>query len=93
MLLCAFAIICIKVLIRAEHLDKWGFGLEQIKIEVDEDLPNFFSVVRFTAADEVLEEEKNCQENFGFLINDPDTIESLGKIIMPKKACQGTPWY
>jgi hypothetical protein len=93
MLFCAFAIICFKVIIRAEYLDKWGFGLEQIKIEVDEDLPNFFSVVRFTAADEVLEEEKNCQDNLGFLINDPDTIESLEKIIMPKKACQGTPWY
>jgi hypothetical protein len=27
------------------------------------------------------------------LINDPDTIDSLKGIIMPKKACQGTPWY
>ena len=61
--------------------------MESVKIEVDEDLPNFFSVIRFAAADEILEEEKNCQDNFGFLINDPDTIDSLNKIVMPKKYC------
>jgi hypothetical protein len=93
MLFAAFVIICIKVFVPAKYLDLWGFGMENIKIEVDEDLPNFFSVVRFTAADEVLLEETNCQKNFGFMINDPDTIDSLKNIIMPKKACQGTPWY
>ena len=93
MLFAAFLIIMMKVFIPNEILDYFGFGMESQKIEVDENLPNFFSVVRFTASDEVIEEEKNCQTNLGFLINDPDTIESLKKIKMPKKACQGTPWY
>lgn len=70
-----------------EYLSMWGFGMESQKIEVDEDLPNFFSVVKFSSADEVLMEEKNVQKNFGFLINDPDTIKSLENIKMPKKAC------
>ena len=93
MLVAAFAIICIKVLTPHEYLMKLGFGMESQKIEVDEDLPNFFKVVKFSAADEVLAEEQNMQTNFGMLINDPDTIDSLKGIIMPKKACQGTPWY
>jgi len=93
MLLAASVIICIKVLTPHEYLMRLGFGMESQKIEVDEDLPNFFKVVKFTAADEVLAEEVNMQNNFGILINDPDTITSLKEIIMPKKACQGTPWY
>tara|TARA_B110000285_G_scaffold234791_1_gene313040 strand:- start:687 stop:1007 length:321 start_codon:yes stop_codon:yes gene_type:complete len=87
MLFAAFVIICVKLLVPAEILDHMGYGMENVKIEVDEDLPNFFSVIKFTAADEVLEEEDNVQKTLGFLINDPDTISSLKKIIMPKKAC------
>jgi len=93
MLLAAFLIIIMKVVTPHHLLARWGFGMESQKIEVDEDLPNFFSVIKFTAADEILDEEVNFQNNFGILINDPDTITSLKKIIMPKKACQGTPWY
>lgn len=33
------------------------------------------------------------QENFGIIINDPDTIERIDKTVQPKKSCQGTPWY
>lgn len=93
MLIAAFMIIIMKVATPHHLLAAWGFGMESQKIEVDEDLPNFFSVIKFTAADEILDEEENFQNNFGILINDPDTITSLKKIIMPKKACQGTPWY
>ena len=57
MLFAAFVIICVKLIVPAEILDKMGYGMENVKIEVDEDLPNFFSVIKFTAADEVLDEE------------------------------------
>jgi hypothetical protein len=33
------------------------------------------------------------QNNFGFLIQDPDTIEELEKVEYPKQSMQGTPWY
>lgn len=33
------------------------------------------------------------QDNYGLLINDPDTIKLLDETCQPKKACQGTPWY
>ena len=49
-------------------------------------MPNFFHVIKFSACDEILLEEENMRENFGFLVNDPDTIEKLEKAKMPKKA-------
>lgn len=33
------------------------------------------------------------QNKFGFLVNDPDTIKNLESVEVPKKSCQGTPWY
>lgn len=55
-------------------------------IEVDEDLPNFFEAVRLTAADELIKENENMRDKFGFEPNDPDTIDKLQKTKIPKKA-------
>lgn len=55
-------------------------------IEVDEDLPNFFKCVKLSQCDELVEEQKNMAENFGFIHNDPDTINELGKAMVPKKS-------
>ena len=33
------------------------------------------------------------KNNFGFIHNDPDTVEALQGLSMPEKACQGSPWY
>jgi len=33
------------------------------------------------------------KKNYGFMPNDPDTIEELDKVAVPRKAMQGTPWY
>ena len=54
-----------------------GFSLQKKEIEVDEDLPNFFKTILLSQADEIVNEEKNIQEFYGFLINDPDTVEIL----------------
>ena len=71
----------------------WGYGLSDGEINVDEDLPNFFNCVKLSHADELIKENENMKENFGFEYNDPDTIEILDATKIPKKACQGTPWY
>jgi hypothetical protein len=34
-------------------------------IEVDEDLPNFFKVIKLSQADEIVLEEENMKGNFG----------------------------
>jgi hypothetical protein len=61
--------------------------------EVDEDLPNFFESITLGQADMMVNEEHHCQNHFGILVNDPDTVERLDETEVPEKAIQGTPWY
>jgi len=70
----------------ADQLQRWGFSLQEKEIEVDEDLPNFFKSVRLSQADEVLKEEANMREKYGFSYTDQDTVEYLEKATIPKKA-------
>lgn len=68
-------------------LNKFGYGMQAKEIQVDEDLPPFYNCVKLSQADEVIAEEANMQNNFGILINDPDTISALEKVEVPKKSC------
>ena len=36
-----------------------GFSLQEKEIQVDEDLPNFFTTILLSQADEIVNEEKN----------------------------------
>jgi len=63
------------------------------EIQVDEDLPNFFTSIKLSQADEVVLEYQNLRRNYGIEINDPKVVETLDATTMPKKAIQGTAWY
>lgn len=63
------------------------------EIEVDEDLPNFYDTIKLSMADEIIAENENMIEKYGFEPNDPDTIDRLKISSMPKRPMQGTPWY
>lgn len=76
-----------------DKLAEWGFGMADTEIAVDEDLPNFFKSVKLSQADELIAENTNMMQNYGFEPNDPDTIKVLDSTVVPKKAIQGTPWY
>lgn len=67
-----------------ESLTAIGYGMQRKEIEVDEDLPPFFEAIRLSQADEIIAEEENMQNNFGFLVNDPDIIMELEKVLYPK---------
>jgi hypothetical protein len=43
-----------------------GFSLQSQEINVDEDLPNFFDTIGLGPADELVIEENNMMEIFGF---------------------------
>jgi hypothetical protein len=49
-------------------------------------LPNFFKSVRLSQANEVITEETNMRNNYGFSYTDEDTIEELEKSSIPKMA-------
>ena len=55
-------------------------------IIVDEDLPNFFSAIKLSQADEVVLESRNCKRNYGIEIQDPRVVKILDETTMPKKA-------
>ena len=74
----------IEILFR-RYLLKFGLNFEYSTMIVDEDLPNFFKAVKLSSAKELILENENMKVNFGFEITDPDTIEGLKLISMPKK--------
>jgi hypothetical protein len=67
-------------------LIKYGMMVSELEYSVDEDLPNFFESIKKSSALELVDENKNMMENFGFETTDPDTVEGLSSIIMPFKA-------
>ena len=74
-------------------LIRLGVDIKMKEMLVDEDLPNFFTSLKLSSTQELVKENENMKRNFGFETTDPDTIEALLKISMPKKMMQGTPWY
>jgi hypothetical protein len=52
------ALIVVQIVIPSELLLKWGFTMSQDELEVDEDLPNFFTALLLTEADKIIMENK-----------------------------------
>ena len=96
MLIMAFAAVFLVLFIKFcpyEIRSKLGFSLQKKEIKVDEDLPDFFDTILLSCADELVNEEQNCIENFGVQFNDPDTVKILDEAKQPRKSMLGTPWY
>jgi hypothetical protein len=53
-------------------------------IDVNEDNPNYFKALKLNQADELISENENMQENYGFEMIDPDTIRELKNGCVPK---------
>lgn len=91
-LTCAILIV-VQVVIPKELLLKWGFTMSQEEMEVDEDLPNFFTALLLSESEKVLAENKQMMEEFGFELSESWLIEKLDNTKWPEKSIQGTPWY
>lgn len=65
---CSVAILMIFATIPEETRREWGFTLKSEPIKVDEDLPNFFTAIKFVEADRLIEENKMMQKRYGFEI-------------------------
>lgn len=74
-------------------LKAWGFSFGGVKINVDENLPNFFKAIKLPQADWMIMEDKNLEENYGFSIVPDDITKILDTIYPPKNAIQGVPYY
>lgn len=91
-----FLAICVIVLFQTffrKILKKWGFSFGSSKINVDENLPNFFKALKLNDADWMIKENENLRDNYGFSVMSNQTAEILDTIIPPKKAVTGVPYY
>jgi len=74
-------------------LKKWGFSFGGSKINVDENLPFFFTGIKLGDADWLLRENDNLKDVYGFEIISKEVAEILDVTKPPKKAIQGVPYY
>lgn len=90
---------CVAVVLRTiqscfgSRLMQWGFAMSRAEIEVDEDLPPFFSVLRLAQREQLRAMSANMKKRFGFEFTDPDTLEGMKQAAFPRKTIVGTPWY
>ena len=73
---------------------EWGFGMASSSIEVDEDLPDFWTVVKWTEANETVMNSNDSRERFQFEQAAHFVLDKLMSIVrLPAIAIQGSPWY
>jgi hypothetical protein len=60
-----------------ENLEKWGFTTKFARIQVDEDLPDFFEAIKSSEKDWALTEHYYYKENYGMNMIAPNKVEKL----------------
>jgi len=63
------------------------------KIDVDEDLPNYFASLKLEHRNWLTEENKNLRENYGIDLLEKELIEKIRETKMSKQTVQGVPFY
>jgi hypothetical protein len=76
-----------------KQLKVWGFTFGGTNLNVDENLPFFFTGLKLKDADWLLQEYINLHENYGFEIISKDVAKTLDLVGTPKKAIVGIPYY
>lgn len=71
------ALIVVQIVIPQELLLKWGFTMSNEAMEVDEDLPNFFTALLLTEAEKVLAENRQMMNEYGFELSESWLIDKL----------------
>lgn len=86
-------LIIVQMLIPDELLIELGFSMSQEEMEVDEDLPNFFTALMLTEAEKILAENRHLMQEYGFELSESWLVEKLENTEWPEKSISGTPWY
>jgi hypothetical protein len=76
-----------------DTLTRWGFTISSNKIEVDENLPNFYEAVKLKDADWIVNENKYYREKYGFNFVRKEVEERLDNWSLAKKPISGIAWY
>jgi len=90
--LAVFIIIFLQTFFK-KQLKAWGYSFGGAKINVDENLPFFFTSIKLSDADWLLKENENLSEEYGFSIISKRVSKILDTTGPPKKAISGVPYY
>ena len=71
----------------------WGYSFGGAKINVDENLPFFFTAIKLSDADWLVKENMNLKDEYGFSIISSKVSRILDTTGTPRKAIQGVPYY
>jgi hypothetical protein len=74
-------------------LKLWGFAFGSAKMNVDENLPFFFTSINLQHSDWLINENKVLKDNYGFELISKEVSNTLDTVGRPKKAIQGIPYY
>lgn len=75
----AWVLKAIHLLVPEDTLARLGFSLSNGELSVDEDLPNFYEVLKLFHADQIICEYANIKERYGIEIEDAEVIAKLHK--------------
>lgn len=83
--------VCVSIIIIMQSFFKktlkaWGFTFGGTKINVDENLPYFFTSIRLKDADWLIKENENLKNEYGFSIVSKKVVQILDTVGTPKKA-------
>lgn len=90
--LAIFMIIMLQTFFKRQ-LKAWGYSFGGAKINVDENLPFYFTSIKLQEADWLLKENENLRDEYGFSIINNRTCRILDTTAPPKKAISGVPYY
>ena len=60
--------------------------MSQDEMEVDEDLPNFFTALMLSESEKIIAENRQMMQEFGFELSESSLIEKLENTQWPEKA-------
>ena len=89
----AVAIIILMQTFFNKQLKNWGFTFGGVTLNVDENLPFFFTGLKLKDADWLLQEHNNLHDNYGFDIISEPIAMTLDTVGTPLKAITGVPYY
>lgn len=75
------------------RLKQWGFTHGGGGLNVDENLPWFFTGLKLKDAEWLLQEARNLYDNYGIKVISKKIASTLDTVGIPKKAITGVPYY
>jgi len=81
----AIFIIFILQVFAKKYLKQWGFAFSSGKIEVDENLPNFFNAIKLAQADWMVNENQYYTENYKMSFISKELQDKLDDTAFAKK--------